>query len=175
MKHELLKAIQRRTARVAVGPSALRGAGHKGALDAARQFLGDVDLRPFGTSDQLQFMIHLDEATLDLKRSLPKGARHWGLARKALNLYLRDSLYTVYPREAYGLAKAEELFEVPLDSITGTRLSELADGRLPRWKTIKGLDPDLSAEFQQFAAEYAAANKIARVHLDAFWWGGREP
>ena len=174
MKHDFVEAIQRRTARVAVGPSALRGAGHKGALDAARQFLGDVDLRPFGTSDQLQFMIHLDEATLDLKRSLPKGARHWGLARKALNLFFRDSLYTIYLTERYSLARAEEMFEVPLDSITGKRLSELAAGELPRWRTIKGLTPEISSDFQRFAAEYAAKKEIARVHLDAFWWGGRE-
>jgi hypothetical protein len=175
LKPELLDAIRHRTARVAIGPSTLRGAGNTGAVEVTRRFLEQLDLRHFGTSSDRRYMEQLDEATLRLKRRLPKGARHWGLARKSLNIFLRDCLYNVYLSDGYRLARAEPLLELPLDSITGKRLSELADGALPRWETIKGLKRDRSDEFQEFAAVYAAKNGIARVHLDAFWWAGFSP
>lgn len=173
-KTEFLDAVRRRTARVAIGPSTLRGPGNTGAVEATRRFLEQLDLSPYGTSSRPKFDAQLDEDTRRLKRRMPAAARRWGLARKSLNIFLRDCLYNVYLSERYKLSRAEQLFELPLDSITGRRLSKLAVGDLPAWKTIKDLDPDLSSKFQRFAFEYAAAQKIARVHLDAFWWGGRE-
>jgi len=39
------------------------------------------------------------------------------MARKLLNIYLRNALYSTYLREAFELDTAEHLYEVPLDSI----------------------------------------------------------
>jgi hypothetical protein len=86
---------------------------------------------------------------------------------------LRDCLYTVYLRKAYGLHLAERFFEVPLDSISGTVLFEKAEGRLPRWKTVRGMTPKLSKQYQAEAVRLAKAAMVAPVHLDAVWWGER--
>ena len=36
-------------------------------------------------------------------KKLPKKSRRWGRARKGLNIFLRDCLYTVHIRKAYRL------------------------------------------------------------------------
>ena len=57
-------------------------------------------------------------------KKLPKKSRRWGRARKGLNIFLRDCLYTVHIRKAYRLDQAEQFFELPLDSIIGARLAK---------------------------------------------------
>ena len=96
----------------------MRGAGNTGVVTAARTHLGRLDLRPFGTRHNDRFRAELNSATTRLRAVLPEDARHWGLARKGLNIFLRDCLYTVYLRERYRLDRAEPFFEVPLDSIS---------------------------------------------------------
>jgi hypothetical protein len=102
----------------------------------------------------------------------PKKGRHWGRARKGLNIFLRGCLYTSYLRDTYGLAPTENHFEVPLDSITGARLSSEVHG-LPRWKSVQALDREDSDAFQRGAALLAKRSGHARVHLDAICWGLR--
>jgi len=126
-----LKMVQHRAARVAVTASATRGQG-KGVVDCARGFLAALTLGRFGTDDERGFVRQLDMATKDLHACLPKRAASWGLARKLLNIFLRDSLYTSYLAKAHGLAAAERLLEIPLDSITSKRIRREVPA-LPRW------------------------------------------
>src|SRR5206468_1450259 len=90
MDTSLLRAIQHYNARAAIGSSSMRGAGSAGVMRCARAFLGEMPLRPFGTSSKSRFLSRLDSATHDLKRALPKEAQRWGLARKGLNIFLRN-------------------------------------------------------------------------------------
>jgi hypothetical protein len=175
MDKNILRAIQHHAARAAIGSSSMRGAGSAGVVMRSREFLGDLQLRQFGTSRRNRFAASLDSATRELQQKLPKGAQRWGLARKALNLFLRNCLYTCYLREEYRLDRAEAFFEVPLDSITGKHLVVASGGELPRWRTVRGLTPAASAQYQTFAALLAAHRGHARVHLDALWWGERAP
>ena len=92
MKEELLKLLQYRTAEGATGPSALRNQGNRGVLAAARHFLKAIDLFEFSVTSEQKFKSVLDDHTNHLTLSFPEGARHWGAARKALNLFLRDVL-----------------------------------------------------------------------------------
>ena len=62
-----------------------------------------------------RFQSRLNVATRRLKDRLPKGARNWGAARKALNIFLRDVLYNHYLRSRHHLDRLEEWLEVPLD------------------------------------------------------------
>lgn len=172
--HEFLEAVQGRCARVAVSASAARRQGASGVVAAARKHLTHAALREFGTSEPAEFRACLDEATAKLQRRLPSGARHWGLARKLLNIFLRDALYTAYLRDEFHLDRAEALFELPLDSITAGRLREAAGNAVPRWLGVRHLTPADSDEFQAAALECAAGRRIARVHLDAFWWSNRD-
>lgn len=173
LPHDLLLAFQARAARSALGASSMRSAGARGAVLAGRGFLCEVDLRAFRTSRASRFRASLDDTTVGLQQAFPKQARHWGLARKCLNIFLRECLSSVYLRDAFLLHLAELLYEVPLDSITGTKLHQLSGGSLPRWGTVRDLTPEVSDEFQAVAARLAEDRRIPRVHLDAIWWGQR--
>src|SRR5688572_15644746 len=136
-KLELQQAVQSRTARIAVSASAVRGRGHSGAVEAARRFMRKLDLSQFGSSPRA-FRRALDKETRALLAKLPRGARRWGMARKLLNIFLRDCLYTTYLEAAFNLRKTEASFEVPLDSITALSLKRIAGrGGLPRWPGVK--------------------------------------
>ena len=168
---KFLKTIQSRTARGAVSPSAVRGRGHRGTVAAARLFLRQVDLRLFGCSNAGDFARALNSTTVQLQNALPSETQKWGIARKVLNIFLRDCLYTTYLERAYRLRRAEHLFELPLDSITGTALKRAAGrGGLPKWPGVKHLKSSLSAKFQRAAGVEATRQGIARVHLDAVWF-----
>src|SRR5205823_4066008 len=49
---ELLRSFQARAARVAIGPSSMRGAGSKGVVNAARACLLELTLSDFATSNE---------------------------------------------------------------------------------------------------------------------------
>jgi hypothetical protein len=172
---ELLRAIQSRAARIAVGASTVRGRGNAGTVKAARDYFVDLDLAGFAVTPK-EFPQALDRHTHKLLASLPKPARHWGIARKLLNIFLRDCLYTGALNTAYKLSRAEEAYELPLDSITAKNLiAKYSRGELPRWPGVKHLSPELSAEYQEAALELARRMKVSRVHLDAVWWAqGRD-
>src|SRR5262249_55604340 len=151
-----LRAVQQRCARVAVGASTVRGQRAPGLVQAARAHLATLDLQQFGVSGPALFRRRLDRATERLARSLPLRGRSWGVARKLLNIFLRDALYTSYLREAFRLDRAEHLLELPLDSITAKRLqAEVGRGRLPRWQGVKRVSPAASTELQAAAAAIA--------------------
>lgn len=169
-----VQAVQSRAARISVGASATRGNG-AGVVVAGRLFLARLPLIDFATRRPDVFHQRLDTATGKLSASLPAGARSWGLARKLLNIFLRDALYTTYLADAFKLQEAEALFEIPLDSITAGHLQKAAGGRtLPRWSGVKYLTPEVSNSYQAFAAQLAVTKAIARVHLDTHWWGHRD-
>ena len=87
-----------------------------------------------------------------------------------MNIFLRDALCNRHLSACYGLGSTEHLFELPLDSITGRGLREIAGrGRLPAWSGVKQLTPKDSAEYQAVALAYAQGIGVARVHLDALW------
>ncbi|MDW7762062.1 MAG: hypothetical protein SCM96_15655 [Acidobacteriota bacterium] len=167
-KSQLLQAFQSRTARISVGASTVRGRGNAGVVAAARRHLRQLDLSMFG---QPQFFDNLNVATIALRDSLPSGARHWGLARKVLNIFLRDCLYNTYLDAAFGLSKNLAYFEIPLDGITAVHLKRAAGrGMLPAWPGVKHLAEPLSVRYQEAATAEAGRRGIPRVHLDAIWW-----
>lgn len=171
MRSKFLRVVQSRAARIAVGPSTVRGPGNEGAVDAAREFLAGIKLRPFGTSNARNFLSVLDRSTAKLIKSLPSNVRHWGIARKVLNIFLRDAFYTVYLRDAYKLDRAEAFYELPLDSITAKHLKGAKGGKnLSRWRGVKYVTPTQSDEYQEAAQREALKRGVARVHLDAYWW-----
>ena len=169
-----IQAVQSRVARISVSASATRGNG-AGVVAAGRSFLARLPLTAFANSRPSVFHQRLDAATNELSISLPAGARSWGLARKLLNIFLRDALYTTYRADAFKLQKVDALLEIPLDSITAGRLRKEAGRRkLPGWPRVKHLTPEVSKSYRLFAAQFAATKGIAPVHLDAHWWGHRD-
>jgi len=167
-----LKAVHGRTAIVSIASSTVRGQP-AGTVAAAREFLTGIRLASFATEDESAFVSTLNTTTSKLMDKLPK--RNWGVARKCLNIFLRDALYNVYLRDDYGLALAEKFYEVPLDKYVATELKKRSErGQLPAWPGVKHLDPTTSERFQRFAQTVALRRKIARVHLDAIFWTERK-
>lgn len=174
-ERDFLRRIQQRAARVAIGPSPTRGQGSANIVGRARAFAAALPLRPFATNDPRLFARRLDSATREMQGVLPRPAATWGLARKLINIFLRDCVYTSYLRDAYRLDVTEPHLEIPLDSITAKQIRIHAPGSLlPRWPGVKHLQPDVSQHYQAAAQMIADLYGISRVHLDADWWGGRE-
>jgi hypothetical protein len=172
LRSVFLDTLRFRLAETAVGPSALRKQGAPGVIAAARFFLKGLDLRTFVETDGAAFLSRLDAATVSLQEGLPAGTRHWGAARKALNLFLRDAVYCWDLADHYGLQAIRGWLEVPLDRYVAAGLlgyPELSKG-LPRWPGIKYLTPEQSREFQQTASVVAGKENLARVDLDVLFW-----
>jgi len=43
---------------------------------------------------------------------------------------------------------------------------------MPSAPGVSGLKPEMSASYQTVAEHVAKRRKIARIHLDVYWWGG---
>jgi hypothetical protein len=167
----IVHLVQANVAQRAIGPSTLRGQGRAGVVRGAREFLGRLDLRPFGAGNGAAFERELDRATERLRLALPRGAQHWGAARKALNIFLRDCADHHLLRARYALHRHEQRFEVPLDRQVALALALEPEGHgLPKWRTIKGLKPATSALYQHVALLSARRRGIPRVLLDAVFW-----
>jgi hypothetical protein len=167
---DLEAAIRSRVTRIAVGPSTVRGTP-SGTAKAARRFLRTLPLRSFSARTREEFIRTLDRFTVKLQAALPVHGQRWGVARKVLNIYLRDRVYSAHLRSTYGLGRVESFCEVPLDSITARKLCESGEGsELPAWPGVGGLTPEVSARYHAVANQIARARKLHAVHLDVFWW-----
>jgi len=162
-----------------IGPGTVHGQ-RPGVQAAIRVYLGRI---PLGRVPKTQprFRQWLDrktEGALCAMKGVARG-RPWGLARKAVNLFLRDCLYNHYLRRKYGLARMETWLEIPLDSVVARELKKLEKlkkrtGRaaLPMWRGLKRLTPEENARFQDFASWYARkkVGLSATVFLDNYLW-----
>lgn len=172
----LLLNMQKYVAEVAISASTSRNQGAEGVVAKARLLLSTVELSRFAVSSRTTFMELLDSETQRIRHQLPRGARHWGTARKALNTFLRDVLNHLYLREYYRLGRIEPWLEVPLDKQVASSLSrDFRSGDLPKWMGVKYLQPGDSAAYQEVAATVADKKYRlpAKVHLDLYYWRQR--
>ncbi len=171
MNKQYLQLLQKRIGSTSVGPSTARGMGPAGTIQAARKYLQGVDISRFVKRNESAFQSELETATSELKKALPKGAQHWGSARKFLNIFLRNCTYNRYVCEQHRLEKIESWLEVPIDShvVKGLK-KEGRRGDLPRWKTVVGLTPGEHSAYQTFASEVAEREGVLRAHLDVKYW-----
>ena len=183
MKRPTSEIIQRFESFTAIGASTVRNQGASGVVDATRKFLSEMALGPFGTTGRAGFADALERETKALQKALPKEAASWGLARKALNVFLRNCLYNYYLRRDFQLNRAELFFELPLDRLAVTGLKKTLKRELKRqvrvrslpiWRGVKNLSQDDSARFQEYASCLAQSRVYARVHLDTGFFTDRE-
>ena len=171
MEFRLIRAIQVREAVTSITTSALRNQGKAGVIDVVRNFLSNLNMRRFGVYREATFKRKLDVVTRELMRAMPKDARSFGAARKALNIYLRNASYNCHMREFFGLSQLDEWGEVPIDSVVVREMKAKAGrGKLPRWHGVKNLTPQDNEVFQAYAADMAKEMKIQRIHLDTYLW-----
>lgn len=170
-EEQFFKLMQRYVANIATSGSTLRNQGDKDVAKNARQFLSQLDLMMFRRIKPNDYPECLNRWTEELKKKLPKGARNWGTARKALNVFLVQVFMNKHLVEKYGLKRFGDVLETPLDSQATSRMRKLAGrGRLPRWDSIKRLSQGDSLRYQEFAAVYAQEQGIPRACLDIIIW-----
>jgi hypothetical protein len=162
---ELIAGLRSRLARVAVTASTLRSLPADTA-PVARRFLRELPLKPFAVQDRAEFDRALDSATERFVKELPPGCRHWGVARKFLNIYVRECAYNAHLRSAFQLGPAERYLEVPLDGVVAEQLALPGE----KWTGLAALTPQKSAAYQKAAATLAENRRTRRVHLDVELW-----
>ncbi len=169
---------RQRLANTSIGPTTLRNQGAPGVVDAARDFLKQLDLARLVTDSEAKFSQELDLETGKLQQSFPDGAKeNWGAARKSIDLFLAEAYYHQFVCKEYGLDRIAGFLEVPLDSQVAIFLQEAARGThtrdLPKWHGIKYVTPQINRKYQEVAL--AVANSFGpdwtRVHLDVIAWG----
>lgn len=172
MTFDLFKRMQARVALMAIGRSTLRNQGAPGVVAVARRYLRDLELLEFKVPKRTQFEKVLDGHTRSLMTRFPSGANtSWGGARKALNIFLRDVLYSRFLSDHFRIGHLEPWLELPLDGDTYKgRVEDSAPKRLPDWPGVKGLDANLNLVLQTVAEGIATGLKIHRVHLDIKYW-----
>ncbi len=170
--------LQWHQARVSITVSTVRSQG-AGTGEIARRFLAEeLEISRLRGPSERAYLVRLDEATEALRNRLKGKARTFGLARKLLNIYIRDCVYSRILCAHHRLESIEPFLELPLDGIVGRALVRAARERgqfrrLPKWTSIRALSREDSDAYQAFAIELAAERSLARVHLDVAIWGAR--
>lgn len=182
-RFDFIDRLHARTALLAIGRSTLRNQGAPGVVDAARKYLRTMDLMDFSEAAHPGFSAALNRHTESLMSRFPGRAKgNWGAARKAINIFLRDVLYSRWLCGQYGLEKLEPLLELPLDSnvyhglvedwqeLLSSVAGRPGDCDLPDWPGVKGLRRKVSAQLQAAAGAVAGELGTSRVHLDVRYW-----
>lgn len=170
MTNSLISDLQCYIAVTSVGASTVRGSP-SGTVKACRDFLTQLSLSQFGVKSKKVFYRNLDLETENLKVALPRGRRHWALARKVLNIFLHNVFYNHYLRKRYNLDAAEQYYEVPIDSVVARGIRKRSPrGTFERWVSLKVLGPEEHEKYQLHADLLANKKQYARVHLDAVLW-----
>lgn len=177
---EFHKLLHRRLSQVSIGASAIRSQGSGGLIKILRDyFFDEIDLQEFKIvlKNEMEYKMFLDKHTLVILERFPENAKSWGAARKGLNLFLRDIVYnrffsTIFslPNDFTEFNEMIKFMEVPLDKEVAFGLISDSKGKLPKWKTIKGLSPEISELFQNQASVISESENIARINLDLKYW-----
>ena len=172
--------LQRRLAQVAIGPSAIRNQGAPGLITILRDYLEKrIDLKLFIDSldDEAKYKAFLNKHTSNIVEKFPNHAKSWGAARKGLNLFLREIVYShffstqfSFPNEFNKFNEFVKFMEVPLDKEVANGLIFDSNGLLPKWVSIKYLTLEESYRYQNQALIIATKEQIARVNLDLMYW-----
>jgi len=168
---EYLKRVQRYVANIGISGSSLRNQGAKGVVGSARHFLASLDLNSLREMEPAEYSEWLESVTCSLRDFLPEGARRWGAARKAVNVFMCHAFLNKDLSATYGLTRFGEVMETPLDSVAAKELRKQASrARLPQWPGVGRLDPDVSRKYQDVASEIAKQHGIPRACLDVVLW-----
>ena len=174
MNKEFLSHLYSTILSTSVGASTLRKMGPGGTVEAARKGLDTLSndnalKRILRAKSQSEFVTALDQATRIVQANLLQGHRHWGTSRKVINIFLRNLAYNRHLFNFLKMKRIEKWLEVPLDSHVTEKLKDY-DKSLPKWNSVKRLDPETSNEYQRIAARYASEHGVLRVDLDAYFY-----
>ncbi|MGH9467731.1 MAG: hypothetical protein ACRD1Y_10290 [Terriglobales bacterium] len=166
------RMTQQYVARVAITPSVFRTRA-RDSVKLSRCFLARLVLKGAGSPS---YAAWLDARTEELAGILPKKTAEensWGVARKALNVFMVLALQNRQLEEEFGLSLFEDDMEAPLDTEVMRKLRRLAretGKEVPLFIPIKMLKKGTSVPFQEVASACAGSNGVTRGRLDALLW-----
>lgn len=164
--------LAERIAKTAVNSSSMRKQGPKGTISLIRKYLIEkINLDEIPRSSSKKYLQFINKHTVNIQRNCFKHKHlFWGSARKALNIYLRDSVYCYELCHRYNLIKIKKYMEIPVDKNVFEALKYIVGIEKFKWNSIKRLGKENHSYIQQIA--YFLANKLKkyRVDLDVFFW-----
>jgi len=168
---DFLQFVQYYVANIAIAGSTLRNQGAEGVVRTARSFVAHLDLTQLKRMPLSAYAGCLDTWTNELVHKFPAGAKNWGTARKAINVFMIQAFSNRFLSDAHDLSRLADVLETPLDSQAAKALHK-CDGnrRLPEWRGLKALTPEASAAYQIYATELAAQEHLPRALLDLILW-----
>jgi hypothetical protein len=177
MEKEFLKILQKRVAEGAIGASTLRNMGAPEMVKIARNFLSKLNLKKFLVNES-KFEKQLNDETERLRKKFPRKGQHWGAARKAINIFLRDVLYNKFLCDRLKFNRIEHYLEIPIDRYTANGIREDSKKGFQRWNGVIHLTEEMNKKYQEAASDIAKNKynkyKIERVHLDSMYWRKRK-
>ena len=184
-EEQFYQLLHRRLSQIAIGASAIRNQGSGGLIEILQKyFQTKIDLELFVKLlvDEVKYRDFLNEHTKKILTRFPDTAQSWGAARKGLNLFLRDTIYSKFFSYRFSLPDNFDEFnqlvkymEVPLDKQIAHGLISDSKGQLPKWPNIKHLTPTLSETYQSQAFIIASKENVAKVNLDLKYWSSELP
>jgi hypothetical protein len=169
MKAKLVQQMQNYVAETCVGASAMRNQGGSGLVQAARKYFKTIDLASIPT-DESRITDWLENHTDALLLKFPVGARKFGSARKALNLFVRSAAYNRCLNQAFQLDAMLPLLEVPLDSYAAKHLLRHNCAIASKWVGLKFVTRAEHGKYQLAALDLAKRWQVHRVDLDVFFF-----
>lgn len=117
---------------------------------------------------------HTDELAARILRMRIDGRGVWGVARKALNIFMLEATTRDLLRRHYALGRLDRYLEVPLDKGVALGLARDAERMLlpppPPWPKLMNVTDVANAAFQEVASQVAARRRVHRYQLDLFYW-----
>ena len=166
-----INLIQYRIANLSFGVGTFRRQP-SGTTQAAINFCRDLGLIDFSSiKNEDEYLNELGKQTNLLMEKLP--SKSWGIARKALNIFLFQTAHDIILSAKYNLTKLIPYLEVPLDNPNALKLKNKAkqEGIILNWKNIKDLKKIDSDAFQKYAKKIAQdEHNCSRCYLDLFYW-----
>ena len=160
-RFNLLKFTQKKISAEVFGPNTLRSLpkGTKKMLEEhpCQVTLAKLPITKAGYSNWL------DSQTTKLKTAI--SGMEWGVARKAMNIFMRDVFYNRFLFNAYCNDTMGDWLEIPVDRLVANALLMRFPDLSP-WKTLKHLEPIAHTAYQNAALKLAICKGTTRVHLD---------
>lgn len=179
-EQEFFQLLHRRLSQISVGSSAIRKQGASGLINTLRfYFETEISLEEFVNVLPIEnlFADFLNRHTTNVLARFPDTAQSWGAARKGMNLFFREIVYSKFFSHRFSLPDDFNEFnclvkylEVPLDKEVAKGLKADTNEQLPNWLGIKRLTPLISEQYQHQATIIATQENIARVNLDLKYW-----
>ncbi len=174
---DFYKALTKHLANVSIGVSTVRGYP-TGTGKCVREYLGGMDFNQFRLiMNEADYSNIIDEHTKNLVDKLYLIIDHskektalWGIARKCLNIFMRNACYNRFIYEKYQLSHLMPFLEVPLDSYVGKKLD--SHNKNTKWTTITAINKVTNDNYQSVATDMAK-NEYSfnhRIHLDLIAW-----